>query len=145
MPLPSSGPISMGNMNTEKNISENTPNTYLSVLISGFNINKIDNYAFSDFYGKSYGVYYFYYLSYPYDDFASACNDPVEDPSYSVYTKINIQNYTDIDVDNTIFYTDQIFSSTYNGNNKWYKLITNNSFSVLIDSNGLATGVIPCS
>jgi hypothetical protein len=145
MALPSSGPISIGDINVEKGVSRTTANTSLQQLTSDFAGSGVDQnqpYAISEFYGKSYGVYYTYVLSNPYDDSASACTD--NDPPNTIYTGVNIQSISDVNTGahTPIFYSDQALSSRYSGNSKWYRF--NNSFSIQLNNNGEPIGVTSC-
>jgi hypothetical protein len=145
MALPSSGQISMGDINVEKGVSRTTPNTSLQQLVSDFAAYGVDPnqpYAISEFYGKSYAQYYTYILSDPYNDSASACTD--NDPPNIIYTGVDIQSISDINTGahTPIFYSDQALSSRYSGNSKWYRL--SNSFSVQLNNNGEPIGVTSC-
>jgi hypothetical protein len=114
MALPSSGPISIGDINVEKGVSRTTANTSLQQLVSDFAAYGVDPnqpYAISEFYGKSYGQqYYQFTLSSGNTNFECS----IQSSGDTVYgSNSTLEN-------NTTLYTNTVLTTPYNGGGKYY-------------------------
>lgn len=130
MALPSSGQISMGDINVEKGVSRTTANTSLQQLVSDFAAYGVDPnqpYAISEFYGKSYGSSYYSFT-------LSSGNTIFECEEQS--SGATIYGSNSVFENNVILYSNTLLTTPYNGGNKYYYKYPDGYASTQISING---------